>query len=80
MDSKDAPKSMLDKVVNFITDKNNAWVTVAGAGAALVGVTPVLILSGTYLAVRTASGVIKENIRFAKDLNKDIKLAKKQRK
>lgn len=63
MDSSDNPKSLLDKIVLFLADKDTAIITAAGASAALVGVGPVLVLSGTYLAVKTASGVIKKNLK-----------------
>lgn len=60
MDAKMAPPSMMHKVVTFLTDNDTALLTTAGASAALVGFLPVVVVSGTYLAIKTASGMIKK--------------------
>ncbi len=60
MDStKKSPATLTHKVVGFLTDNDTALITTAGASAALVGFLPVVIVSGTYLAIKTASGIIK---------------------
>ena len=60
--SKKAPRIM-SKVVSFITDHDTALIATAGVSAAITGVLPVVIVSGTYLAIKTASGIIKKNFK-----------------
>ncbi len=62
MDSKKAPASLMQKVVSFLTDNDTALLTAAGTSAALVGFLPVVVVSGTYLAIKTASGMIKKGL------------------
>ena len=62
MDSmKKSPDTVTNKVISFITDNDTALITTAGASAALVGFLPVVVVSGTYLAIKTASGIIKKS-------------------
>jgi DNA integrity scanning protein DisA with diadenylate cyclase activity len=61
-DHKKLPKNVMDKVVGFVTDHDTALLATAGASAALAGLVPVVIVSGTYLAIRTASGIIKKTL------------------
>ncbi len=61
-DSGKTPKSLQDKVISFLVDKDTALVTAAGASAAFLGFGPVLIVSGTYLVIKTATGIIKKNL------------------
>ncbi|OIO65708.1 hypothetical protein COY28_01730 [Candidatus Woesearchaeota archaeon CG_4_10_14_0_2_um_filter_57_5] len=62
MDSAAQPKSVEDKVVSFLADRDTALLTAAGASAAILGIGPALVIGGTYLAIRTATGLIKRNI------------------
>lgn len=62
MDSSKRPANIQSKIVSFITDNDTALLTTAGASAAIVGLTPVVIIAGTYLAVKTAAGMIRKNI------------------
>lgn len=62
MDStKKSPATLTHKVLSFLTDNDTALITTAGASAAIVGFLPVVVVSGTYLAVKTASGIIKKS-------------------
>ncbi len=62
MDStKKSPATLTHKVLTFLTDNDTALITTAGASAAIVGFLPVVVVSGTYLAVKTASGIIKKS-------------------
>lgn len=63
MDSSKTPKPVMHKVVTFITDNDTALLATAGASAAIMGIIPVVIVSGTYLAIKTASGIIKKSLR-----------------
>ena len=63
MDSSKTSPSIKHKVVTFITDNDTALLATAGASAALMGVIPVVIVSGTYLAFKTASGIIKKSLK-----------------
>jgi|SRR3989344_2030265 len=61
--SQRSPSSLTQKVVSFLTDHDTALLASAGASAALAGVFPVVIISGTYLAFRTASGILRKNLK-----------------
>ncbi len=61
MDAQKTSPPLMDKVVSFVTDNDTALLTAAGASAALVGFLPVVVVSGTYLALKTASGMIKKS-------------------
>lgn len=63
MDSSKTPPSVMHKVVTFLTDNDTALLATAGASAAIMGLIPVVIVSGTYLAIKTASGIIKKSLR-----------------
>lgn len=63
MDASKTPPSVMHKVVTFITDNDTALLATAGASAAIMGFIPVVIVSGTYLAIRTASGIIKRSFK-----------------
>lgn len=63
MDSSKTPKSIMHKTVTFLTDNDTALLATAGASAAIMGIIPVVIVSGTYLAIKTASGIIKKSLR-----------------
>ncbi len=65
-DAEENPRSVQEKVVSFLTDQDTALLTAAGASTAIIGsaaVAPVLVVGGTYLAIKTAAGVIKKNFR-----------------
>jgi len=60
-DGSKNPPTLTEKMIKFLTDKDTALVTAAGASAAIIGVIPIVVVSGTYLAVKTASGIIRKN-------------------
>lgn len=64
MDSEDNPKSLEDKVISFLSEGDTALLTAGGISAAILGgaaVAPIMIVGGTYLAIKTATGFIKKN-------------------
>ena len=63
MDSLKTPPSVMHKVITFVTDNDTALLATAGASAAIMGIVPIVIVSGTYLAIKTASGMIKRNFK-----------------
>ncbi len=54
------------KITRFITDNDTALLAAAGASAALLGAGPVLVVGGTYLAVRGAAGIIRKKLSQVK--------------
>ncbi len=63
MEASNIPQPIMHKVVGFLTDNDTALLATAGASAAVMGFIPVVIVSGTYLAIKTASGIIKKSFR-----------------
>lgn len=63
MDSKKTSKSTMHKMVLFLTDNDTALLATAGVTAAAVGFIPVVIVSGTYVAIRAASKIIKRSLK-----------------
>jgi len=63
MDSSKTPKPVMHKVVTFLTDNDTTLLATAGVTAAIVGFLPVVVVSGTYIAIKTATGVIKKSFR-----------------
>lgn len=64
MDSEDNPKSLEDKIISFLSEGDTALLTAGGISAALLGgaaIAPIMIVGGTYLAIKTATGFIKRN-------------------
>lgn len=64
MDSEDNPKSLEDKIISFLSEGDTALLTAGGVSAAILGgaaVAPIMIVGGTYLAIKTATGFIKRN-------------------
>ena len=64
MDSEDNPKSFEDKIIDFLSEGDTALLTAGGVSAAILGgaaVAPIMIVGGTYLAIKTATGFIKKN-------------------
>lgn len=64
MDSEDNPKSFEDKIIAFLSEGDTALLTAGGISAAILGgaaVAPIMIVGGTYLAIKTATGFIKKN-------------------
>ena len=55
-------RSLNNKIISFLTDNDTALLTAAGASAALIGFSPVLVIGGTYLAVKTATGIISKSL------------------
>jgi len=60
MDPEKTSASTMNKVVSFITDNDTTLLATAGVSAAIMGIMPVVVVSGTYLALKTASGVIRK--------------------
>ena len=54
------PRKIHNKIISFITKKDTALLTAAGASAALLGLAPTLVIGGTYLIVKTATGIIRK--------------------
>jgi len=64
MDAEENPKSLNDKIVSFLSEGDTALLTAAGVSAAVLGAAafvPVTVVGGTYLAIKTATGMIKKN-------------------
>lgn len=64
MDAEDNPKSLEDKIISFLSEGDTALLTAGGISAAILGgaaVAPIMIVGGTYLAIKTATGFIKRN-------------------
>ncbi len=65
MDSESTPKSMEQKIISFMTEGDTALLTAGGISAALLGgpaVAPIMVVGGAYLALKTATGLIKKNL------------------
>lgn len=63
-DYKESPSSLNNKVISFLSEGDTALLTAGGISAALLGgpaVAPIMIAGGTYLAIKTATGIIKKN-------------------
>jgi len=63
-DSEDNPRSLENRIISFLTDGDTALLTAGGVSAAILGgaaVAPIMIVGGTYLAIKTATGIIKRN-------------------
>ncbi|MBU4456612.1 MAG: DNA integrity scanning protein DisA nucleotide-binding domain protein, partial [Nanoarchaeota archaeon] len=63
-DSEDTPKSLEKSIISFLNDGDTALLTAGGISAAILGgaaVAPIMIVGGTYLAIKTATGLIKKN-------------------
>jgi len=63
MDSEENPKSMEHKIITFLSEGDTALFTAAGISAAILGgaaVAPIMIAGGTYLAIKTATGIIRK--------------------
>jgi len=64
MDDEDAPRSLDEKIISFLSDGDTALLTAAGISTALLGpvaIAPLIVVGGTYLAIKTATGVIRKN-------------------
>ena len=61
--TKNTPPSIMHKIISFITDNDTALLATAGASAAIMGVIPVVVVSGTYLAIKTTSNIIKKSLK-----------------
>ncbi len=63
MDSEENPRSMEQKIISFLSEGDTALLTAAGISAAILGgaaVAPIMIAGGTYLAIKTATGIIRK--------------------
>lgn len=70
MDSEENPRSMDEKIVAFLSEHDTALLTAGGISAAILGsaaVAPVMVIGGTYLAIKTATGFIKKNWKGKKN-------------
>lgn len=56
-------RTVTHKIITFITDHDTTLIAAAGASAAIIGFGPVLVISGTYLVVKGATGIIKKNLK-----------------
>ena len=63
MDSSKTPKSVMHKAILFLTDNDTTLLATAGVSAAIVGFIPMVIISGAYLTIKTASGIIKKSLK-----------------
>jgi len=63
LDSEERPSSIKKKIIDFIADHDMTLLTTAGVSAALFGITPVLVLSGTYMFIKTATGIIRKSLK-----------------
>ena|SRR3989344_5589135 len=66
MDSQENPKLIEHDIITFITEGDTALLTAAGLSAALIGptiITPIMIIGGAYLAIKTAGGIIKKSLK-----------------
>ena len=64
-DSEENPKSIEHKIISFLSEGDTALLTAGGISAALLGapaVASIMVVGGTYLAIKTATGIIKKNI------------------
>jgi len=64
MDSEENPKSMENKIISFLSEGDTALLTAGGISAAILGgaaIAPIMIAGGTYLAIKTATGIIRKN-------------------
>ncbi len=67
MDSSETPPTVMNHIINFITDHDTTILTTAGAtGLILGGFLPVVVVSGTYLAIKTATGIIQKSFKAMK--------------
>ncbi len=63
MDSGKQKQSIENKIIKFLTNEDTAIISAAGISAAVLGFAPILVLSGTYLIIKGATGIIKKNLR-----------------
>lgn len=63
MDSGNCTTSTKTKIVKFLAEDDAALLTTAGLSAAVLGLAPILVIGGAYLVIKTATGIIKKNIR-----------------
>ena len=64
-DSEDNPKLVEHKIISFLSEGDTALLTAGGISVALLGgavVAPIMVVGGTYLAIKTATGIIKRNL------------------
>ncbi|MBI4441684.1 DNA integrity scanning protein DisA nucleotide-binding domain protein [Candidatus Woesearchaeota archaeon] len=67
MDSSVTPPSLMQDIVNFIADHDTTILTTAGATGLILGsFLPVVVVSGAYLAIKTATGIIQQSIKSMK--------------
>ena len=62
-DSVDIEPSTLDKVSRFLTNQDTALLASAGIAAAAIGATPVLIVGGAYMMIKTAGQIISSALK-----------------
>ncbi|MFH1637798.1 MAG: DNA integrity scanning protein DisA nucleotide-binding domain protein [Candidatus Woesearchaeota archaeon] len=72
-DSEDNPKSLEHKIISFMSEGDTALLTAGGLSAALLGapaLAPIMVVGGTYLAIKTATGIIRKNWNYFKGKKK----------
>lgn len=62
-DAVDIETSTLDKVSRFLTNQDTALLASAGIAAAALGASPVLIVGGAYMIVKTAGQMISAALK-----------------
>jgi diadenylate cyclase len=63
MDSGKGTASAKSKIAKFLAEDDTALLSAAGLSAAVLGLAPILVLGGAYLVIKTATGIIKKNIK-----------------
>ncbi|MBI5148522.1 DNA integrity scanning protein DisA nucleotide-binding domain protein [Candidatus Pacearchaeota archaeon] len=66
MDSSENPRPVEDKVAAYLSTGDKALLAAAGISVAAIGsvmIAPIMIIGGTYLAIKTAAGLIKKKVR-----------------
>ncbi len=66
-DSEDNPKSLEHKIISLLSKGDTALLTAGGVSAALLGapaLAPIMVVGGTYLAIKTATGLIRKNWKY----------------
>ncbi len=67
MDSSKTPPNLMQDIVNFVADHDTTILTTAGATGLILGsFLPVVVVSGTYLAIKTATGIIQKSFKALK--------------
>ena len=66
MDSSEKSRPVEDKIASYLSSGDKALLAAAGISVAAIGsaiVAPILIVGGTYIAIKTATGLIKKKFQ-----------------